>query len=160
MVATASNCIHLHPIASRRVDAKSTGTASSVAVMEPKLNTMVPSPAIPRIEETKELSQHTDLSINQSSIGSEEVDALLQPTTAEEEISENWMQITEDVDISTTSASTNLDAIGCNWMQLDKDRIVTTLGECAIAPTWMSRYNFLSNYLSCEAIALNRRPRL
>jgi hypothetical protein len=83
----------------------------------------------------------------------EAIDILLQPTTAEEEISENWMQTAENVDKSIDTASTKLDAIGCNWMQLDKDRIVTTLDECAIAPTWMSRYNFLSNYSSCEAIA-------
>ncbi len=78
---------------------------------------MVPSPAIPRIEEREELPQHTYPSINQSSTGGEVVDSLLQRTAPEDEVSENWMQTDENVDISTTSASTNLellDANGCN----------------------------------------------
>ncbi len=106
----------MHPIVSRRVDAKSTGTASSVAVMEPKLNTMVPSPGIPLIKEGEELSYLTDPSINQSPTENEVVDTLLQPPASEEEISENWMQTAENVDKSIDTASTNLDAIGCNWM--------------------------------------------
>jgi hypothetical protein len=74
-------------------------------------------PAVPRIEESEELPQPADPSINQSSTGGEIVDILLQPTVPEGEISENWMQTSRNVDISTTSASTDLellDANGCN----------------------------------------------
>jgi hypothetical protein len=117
-----SHSIHLHPFASkssRLVDAGSTATALSVAVMEPKLNIMVPSPAIPLIKEDEEISKPTESFINQLPTVNEAIDILLQPTTAEEEISENWMQTAENVDKSIDTASTNLDAIGCNWMQLD-----------------------------------------
>ncbi len=55
----------------------------------------------------------------------EAIDTLLQPTTAEEEISENWMQTDENVDKSIDTASTILellDAIGCDLAHTITDR--------------------------------------
>ncbi len=57
-------------------------------------------------------------------------DALLQQAAPEGKFSENWMQITENVDTSTTSASTNLellDANGCNGCNQEVQETVPSI---------------------------------